>query len=126
MALGEDAAKMARGADDEGRAILDALPVLVARIDAGGRYRFVNRGYETWFGVSRDEVVGRTLEDVMGEAAYVAVRPHVDRVLAGEPVTYEQSVPYRSGRRDVHVTATPLRGADGRLDGFVSLVVDMS
>jgi len=127
MALGKDSpARVEREAGDEGRTILDSLPVLVSRIDADGRYRFANRGYETWFGLRPDEVVGRTVSEVLGEAAYACVRPYVERVQAGEPVTYEQNVPYRTGGRDVRATYTPVRGADGTGDGFVALVMDVS
>ena len=34
--------------------ITDSLPTLVSFIDAGGIYRFVNRSYERWFGITRD------------------------------------------------------------------------
>ena len=41
----------------------DALPVLISYVDAGQRYRFVNRTYEDWFGHPRAEVVGRTVRE---------------------------------------------------------------
>jgi PAS domain S-box-containing protein len=127
MAPGDDAAVVAsRGAVDEGRAILDALPVLVARIGPDGRYRFANSSYETWFGWRADAVVGRTAQEVVGQEAYASVRTYVERALAGEPVTYEQRVPYRSGTRDVRVSYAPLRRPDGAPDGFVVLAVDVS
>ena len=79
MARGEDAAVApSQGAVDEGRAILDALPVLVARIGPDGRYRFANSSYETWFGRRPSEVVGRTAAEVVGDEAYASVRPYVE------------------------------------------------
>jgi PAS domain S-box-containing protein len=123
MAQGGDGALAASHSSDEGRSVLDLLPVLISRIDAGERYRFVNTAYREWFGLALEQVVGRTVAEVLGPAAYDVVRPFVLRALAGERVTFEQSIPYTSGTRDVQVTYTPVGG--GR-DGFVAMVVDVS
>ena len=47
-------------------------------------YRFANAAYREWFGVDPDEVVGRPVRDVVGDAAF-AVRLHaMQAALAGE------------------------------------------
>ena len=40
----------------------------------------------------------------MGEAAFEAIRPHVEKVLKGEPVEFEAEVPYR--RTGLHLIAS--------------------
>ncbi len=35
------------------RLILDAIPAMIAHVDAGRRYRFANRAYAEWFGLTR-------------------------------------------------------------------------
>jgi len=52
------------------RLVTDALPVLVAFVDAQGRYRFVSAMYERWFGRSRETIVGKSVAEVVGETAY--------------------------------------------------------
>ena len=42
--------------------ITDSLPVLISYIDSNLHYKFVNKGYEEWFGKKRDEVVGSHIE----------------------------------------------------------------
>ena len=107
--------------------ITDSLPVLVSYIDAGHRYRFVNKAYEEWFGLPRREVVGQHTRDVLGEAAYEAVRPFLDEALSGRAVTYEREVPYaRGGARVVDATYVPHAGEDGRIEGLIALVADAS
>lgn len=107
--------------------ITDALPVLVALIDAERRYQFASAGYERWFGRARAEVVGRSMEEVLGAAAYQAIRQHVSRALAGETVTYEAQVPYRAGgARWIHASYLPQRDAAGIVTGFVALVSDIT
>jgi len=108
-------------------AIADALPVLISYVDADLRYQFNNREYEQWFGLAREELRGRTLAEVVGDAAFEVVRPHVERALAGEPVEYETLIPYRhAGERWVRATYTPDIDGDGRVRGYYALVVDIS
>src|SRR5688572_17046866 len=78
-------------------AIADALPALISYVDADYRYQFNNRAYEEWFGHSREEIRGKPLIDVLGKAAFEAIRPYAKRALAGESVAYETEVPYRDG-----------------------------
>jgi PAS domain S-box-containing protein len=107
----------------------DALPVLISYVDAEQRYRFVNRTYEEWFGRPRAEVVGRTVREVLGEAAYDKARRHVEAALAGERVTFEGLMPFRDGGpRHVEARYEPHRasGGDGRVLGFYALITDAS
>jgi two-component system CheB/CheR fusion protein len=108
------------------RLIADAVPVLISYIGADSTYRFVNQTYKRWFGRDPDEIRGRHVRDVLGAATYEAIRPHMDRALAGELVSYEQTLPYESGDRTVRVSYTPDRGPDGCVRGYVGLVDDVT
>jgi len=113
--------------ENELRLTMDAAPALISYIDADFRYRRVNRSYESWFGRTAPEVQGRHVREVLGEAAWEAVRPYMERTLAGETVVYEQQLPYREGGpRWVRVTYTPDRRAGGGIAGFVVHVVDIA
>jgi PAS domain S-box-containing protein len=107
------------------RLVMDAQPALLSYIDSGFRYRRVNQAYERWFGRTASEVEGRHVREVLGKSAWEAVRPYMERALAGEEVTYERELPYSSGSRWVHVTYTPDRRADGTVHGFVVHVMDI-
>jgi PAS domain S-box-containing protein len=112
--------------EEELKTITDAVPALISYVDKGGVYRFVNRQYEVWFGVPREQVLGRHLRDVLGEDAYQAVRPSVERVLAGERFDFETFAPYQAGGgRHIHVSYVP-RSASGRVEGYFALVTDIS
>jgi PAS domain S-box-containing protein len=117
-----------RGSDAELRLVTDALPVLVSFVGSDERYRFLNRAYEQWFGISRGELLGKTLREVIGEAAYAQLRPFVVRGLAGESFSFEQhAVPYRlGGDRDIKVTFVPHRDANDLPDGYVALLEDIT
>lgn len=110
--------------------ILDALPFLVAYVDADERLLFLNRSYEAdnWFGVPRANLIGRTMREVVGEQEYEAIRPFVETVLSGEPVHYEigsvhlhSTVPYREA------TYIPdFDPATGKVQGYVAYVQDVT
>ncbi len=107
------------------RLIIDAVPALIAYVDADLRYRMVNRAYERWFGRSAEETEGRLAREVLGDAAWDRVLPYVKRALAGETVEYEAELPYKhGGTRWVQASYLPDRGEDGRVRGFVVMVID--
>jgi PAS domain S-box-containing protein len=106
---------------------VDAAPVLLAYVDSSERYRFCNQTYERWFGVPRERILGWTLREVLGDAAYEEVRSEVRAALSGQPVHFERPVPYRTaGTRTVKADYLPHVQPDGRVAGFVSMVEDIT
>lgn len=63
---------------EELRTLTDALPVLISYVDRDERYRYNNKAYEDWFGRNRDELYGKHIGQVIGEAAYAALKPKID------------------------------------------------
>jgi PAS domain S-box-containing protein len=113
-----------RGGEEQLRLITDALPALISYVGADRRYRFSNQAYEEWFGY---EAQGKHIEAVLGTAAYKTISGYVDKVLAGEFVTYETEIPYKDGgARFVNATYVPDKGANGHVKGFFALVQDIT
>lgn len=116
-----------RESENQLRQITDAIPALVSYVDRNHHYRFVNRGYSEWFGLSTEEIVGKHLIDVIGEAAYATVLPKIERVLAGEKFTFEQFMPYLGGNEKyIHVDYIPDFDPAGNVKGFFALVQDVT
>ncbi|MBC7705825.1 MAG: PAS domain-containing protein, partial [Rhodoferax sp.] len=93
------------------RQITDAVPALIACVDAGQRFVFHNRAYEEVFGLTAQQIHGKTLREVMGEQLYETVRRHVDQALAGEEVSYEQTHTLAEGQaRDYAMNYFPRYG----------------
>jgi PAS domain S-box-containing protein len=123
----EAARREAEEARDLLRVTMDNAPALMSYIDRECRYRRVNKSYELWFGRSDEQVYGRHMREVLGEEAWQAIVPHVERVLTGERVAFELRVPYaESGTRWVYATYSPDRDAAGRVRGFVVHVLDIT
>jgi two-component system CheB/CheR fusion protein len=104
----------------------DTLPLFASYVDREHRFRFVNRRYEAWYGLPPEQILGRSMADLMGEAAFAAVLPHVDAVLGGSQVSFEQwwEDP-ASGSFCVQGTFVPHVLGD-EVQGFVSFVEDVS
>ncbi len=112
---------------DRLRFVTNAVPALMAYVDADARYVWVNESYRRWFGTAPESVRGRHASEVLGPAVWTAIRPHVERVLGGEEVTFEDRLVYKSGpARHIRATYVPHVDADGRVRGLVALVNDIS
>jgi PAS domain S-box-containing protein len=108
------------------QSVTDALSSLVAYLDASQRHRFTNRFYERWFACSRADLRGRFLRDVWGDATYAAVRPGIERALAGETVHLEIPLAFRHEEpRDVAVRFVP-DVQRGEVCGFTAVIEDIT
>jgi PAS domain S-box-containing protein len=108
------------------RLITDALPVLISYIDRDLVYRFCNAAYKKWFDKSKGEILGRSMREVLGKPAVESLRSYLEKVLAGETVSFEVMTPYASGERPIAATYIPDFGSDGVVKGFCALVEDIS
>lgn len=108
------------------RALADSFPVYFSYTDAEQRYRFVNKTYEVQFGISRAQIIGKHLREVIGEVNYNLVRQYVEQALTGEVVSYEVAVPRDAKLQHLSVILMPDRGEAGRVKGFYSMILDLS
>jgi PAS domain S-box-containing protein len=116
-----------RESEQQLRLITDGMPALISYVDGERRYRFVNKTYTEWFGLQREEVIGRYMWDILGEAAYAAARSYIDEALAGRGVSYERVLPYKhGGARFVQATYIPDHADTGGVNGFFVLVIDLT
>lgn len=104
----------------------DNIPALISYLDSEQRFRFANRAYAEWFGSEKGSPLGQSLREYYGEAAYAVIRPHIERALAGERVTYERELATRGGIRHMQVTAVPDVDGDGSIRGLFVLMNDIT
>ncbi len=104
---------------------LDTAATGLVRNSRDLRYLAVNPAYAQIVGRPVDQIVGRTLAEVLGDKALEKVRPYVDRVLAGERVEYELELPFAvTGPRWIHVVYTPDTRPDGEVIGWIGSISD--
>jgi len=107
--------------------VMTSSAAMLAYCDRDFHYRFVNAAYARRFGFRPDQLIGRTLPEVIGNAAFDVVRPYAERALAGEPVTFEATIPYPNlGQRRMSVAYTPDLRPDGTVAGCTAALVDVT
>ena len=101
--------------------ITDTVPVAAVRCDREGRFLWVNQTYARWAGRTPRELIGRRIIDIVGSRAMREVQPFIDRVLEGEPVSYERVVELPGlGRHWVKWAYTPTHETAGLVGDFAS------
>jgi PAS domain-containing protein len=90
--VAQDAALAARS---DAETILRNTPVLLTHCSADFRYVFVSEPYARMIGRHAEELAGKKIVDVMGEAGFQTILPHVKAVLAGQRVEYETDVHFK-------------------------------
>lgn len=109
------------------RIITDSIPGCISYIDADQYYRFVNRTYEDWFDCKREDVLGQTVETIIGEEAYARTKGYIERVLAGETLAYEAEIPYQSGpTRHITAVLVPDIQENEEVLGYYALITDIT
>ncbi len=109
------------------RLITDIAPVLIAQCDRDHRYKFVNEPYAARLGLRRQQVLGKRIPEVVGEAAYASIYPYLERVLTGEALEFEISLP--SGKLGAHFMRcayAPEHDASGKIVGLVAAIMDIT
>ncbi|MGD1918564.1 MAG: PAS domain S-box protein [Pleurocapsa sp.] len=77
--------------------IANGLPVLIAYVDNRQHYRFNNQAYQTWLGLSPQNIADSHLLQVHGEEEYAQIQTYVETALRGETVTYERDLVLQDG-----------------------------
>jgi diguanylate cyclase (GGDEF)-like protein/PAS domain S-box-containing protein len=71
------------------RSVTANVPALIAYIDDLQRHVYVNEQYRERFAPEGNDILGRTVQDVLGEERYAIVAPMVEKVLDGSAQTYD-------------------------------------
>lgn len=108
------------------RGVVDKVPAMLAYWDTSQRCVFANQAYVKWFGVEPRDLIGRTLEELLGPI-YPLNRPHIEAALQGEPQEFEREIPDPSGGPPRYSQASYVPEIkDGAVQGFYVLVSDIS
>jgi signal transduction histidine kinase len=115
-----------RDAQQQLHLITDSMSALVTRCTSDLKYSWVSKPYADWLKKSRNEIIGGTIKDTIGKAAFDVLGPYYERTLKGETVRLELEVDFQTiGRRWVNSVYTPTFGIDGKPDGWVGVVIDI-
>jgi PAS domain S-box-containing protein len=108
------------------RLVTDHVPSMLAYWDDSQICRFANEAYRTWFGKNPSELIGNSLQSLLGPL-YELNLPYIQGALRGEAQLFERRIPSPDGKgfRDSLATYIPdISG--GVVRGFVAQVSDVS
>ena len=109
------------------RMLSENVPGMFGYVGSDRRYQFINKGYEAAFGKPREEILGKTAAELLPADAYERAKPYVDRVLAGEQISFENSTPDPDGNAHwTNITFVPSFDDQGEVDGYFSLISDIT
>ena len=121
------AEKALQASEQQLRLVIDAIPELIAYVDADLAYQFNNKAFEKWFGFSRHEIKGKKIWQVIGERPYSVITPYIKEVMSGKIITFEEKLnyPYRG---DVYIRSSyvPNFSDSGNVIGFFLLTADIT
>ena len=110
------------------RLIADSVPALIAYFEVGSLVcRFANQRYASYNGHSAQSILGKTVHQAIGDAAWAAIQPHVDRTVRGEQVQYVRAQTLPSGaQRMIEVNLIPHFNDAGTQLGVFVLINDIT
>ena len=108
------------------RLVTEAMPATVVVVGVDGRYRFANGAFEHHCGLPREQIIGRTVIEILGAEEVARRRPFMERAFGGESVTFVLDYPGADGTTWREMTCIPLRLSGGAVDGFVGISTDVT
>ena len=110
--------------------LIEALPNPIYFKGTDGRYLGVNKAWEKYFGLPRDQFIGKTVHDLYRNDPKIAERLHADDQLlwdrAGTTV-YETVITTPDGRHhDAVFYKATFAHADGSVAGLIGTIIDIT
>ncbi len=107
-------------------ALVDAIDLPIGRWSADGRLLFCNAPYQAWARRPREALIGFTLAEVYGEAAWAVARPAFAQAFEGRTVTYERLLTHLPGSpRWARVQVLPDRSPAGAVEAVYTIAFDI-
>lgn len=107
--------------------IIDTAPVYISYVDREFRFQIVSQHYVDIFRRPREQLIGRAVRDVLGDAVWSKVAPHYERAMEGETMSFEFDGPFEGlGVRSMSVRYTPDIDSQGRVRGVMTVVRDIT
>jgi PAS domain S-box-containing protein len=116
-----------RASEAELQSVINRTPFMLVRCGRDLRYRFVSEAYAHLIDRGRDEVIGQTVDEVIGARGLKTLQPYIDAVLDGESVDFECDLEFpHSGVRRLAIAYRPELDPAGNVEGWIASLLDIT
>ena len=106
--------------------VTDNIPALISYVGVDLHYRFANRQHVAWFGIPPEQIPGRHLRELLGDAVCQRISAYMVPSLSAQELSFENRIQCAYGiTRSVLVHLVPDTRED-KVEGFFVLITDMS
>ena len=108
--------------------LFDAIDCPVSLLDTEFRYQYVNKAYEEYLGIPRENLIGKKPSIIIGEKQFEQdIQPNLLKCLDGEQISFPLWVDYPNvGRRYMDVLYAPRIATDGKIEGILHISRDIT
>jgi diguanylate cyclase (GGDEF)-like protein/PAS domain S-box-containing protein len=107
------------------RSLLESIDVPIARFTPDYSVAYCNRPYVEFLGKTNEEIVGRSIETLLGQDVFAFVKPFYERAFTGETVVFDREMNHLSPPRWMRIRLLPDRDATGLARAVVCSVYDV-
>ena len=113
--------------EDETDFLINALPAFINTLDKNYCYEYVNAHYEEFLKRSRESIIGKRVDELIGKQSFDIVRPYIDMALQGEYSCYREALRLNDGKERVFQGEyLPRRDDKGKITGVYSIIYDVT
>jgi PAS domain S-box-containing protein len=101
---------------------------MIGVVDRQYRFLLANRQYLRMRKLTREQVVGRSISDVLGQEIFeTVIKPRLDECFRGNVVRYEMKFSYPAvGERDLLLSYFPIEDVNGTIDRAACILHDIT
>ncbi|MEW6358148.1 MAG: PAS domain S-box protein [Planctomycetota bacterium] len=116
-----------RRSEEEYRAVVEGASQIIARIDRNGVFLFMNQVAARTFGVSANDLIGKTLWDLLPKRAADRQMADIAQVFeTGQPLSWQRRSILQGQERWFESTLQPLNGDDGRVRSVLAIASEIT
>lgn len=116
-----------RAQEREFHLLADNVPAFYSYVDRELRHCFVNQRHAEFFGLPASGIVGKSVKEVVGEANFGRLEPHLRKALVGQAASFVYPMALPNGDvRWMSVQSMPDRDGTGQIKGILVLATDVT
>jgi PAS domain S-box-containing protein len=118
--------KALRDSEEKLHLVMDGVPALLSYVDRNERFVYVNDGYERWYGIPKENIVGKSIKELLSPDVYERASHYYKQALAGESVKLENLTRDKNGEEKYIRAFYVPHSSDGIVQGLFVLIFDIT